>query len=374
MSREMKELLVAFSINDIAISAMIVFEPVYFYTLGWSVSAILFFYALGYLLYFILLPVGGKIAKHFGFEHSMFYSSFFLIVYYLFLYLAGSNPFFFWAAIPLFTVYKVFYWPSFNADFALFGHKASRGRATSGFFAIDNLVYIIGPFLGGLLIEYAGFPTLFFAVATLIVLSNLPMLTTKERFVPEGFDYVEAFKRLFSKHTKRKLFAYLGYGEEALIMFVWPIFMFKVVESFSGLGSLTALSTLFMMILLLVLGKFSDTVRGSKRKLLTIGVLWYALTWLSRIMVQSFRGIFFVDSSSRLSKNILLIPLYGQTVERAKENHLVRDIIFYEMSLTLGKISACLILAVVFWFEPGAWNVAWVLGALYSLLFLLYRV
>ena len=94
ISRELKELFWSRAIMDFAVAAVALFEPIYLYTLGYSLQVILLFYIEVYIVYFILLPVGAKFANRFGYEHSMTLSTIFLVGYYLALYAIGSNPIF----------------------------------------------------------------------------------------------------------------------------------------------------------------------------------------------------------------------------------------------------------------------------------------
>lgn len=82
-SHELKELYFSVGIMDFATSAVALFEPIYLWTRGYSFAQIAMFYGAVYLLYTILLPLGGRIAARFGFEHSILTSQFAFIAYYV---------------------------------------------------------------------------------------------------------------------------------------------------------------------------------------------------------------------------------------------------------------------------------------------------
>src|SRR3989338_3900147 len=75
MPRKLKEFYLAMAILNFALAAAMLFEPVYLYTLGFPLWKIMFFYFGVYVLYFITMPLGGKVAKQKGFAHSMIYGS-----------------------------------------------------------------------------------------------------------------------------------------------------------------------------------------------------------------------------------------------------------------------------------------------------------
>jgi MFS family permease len=368
---QVKELFFSTALYNLASASITIFEPVYLYTLGFTLSKIMFFYFLVYLFYFFLLPLGGKVAKSKGFEHAIFYSSSFLILYFFILALAVFQPSIIWFAPIFLGIHKALYWPSYDADFALYGHKSTRGQEIGSFFSTGYLVNIIGPILGALLIENGGLILLFLFVALLVLFSNIPLLRTKEEFVPESFTYRESLQMFIEPKTRKYFLAFLGFGEELIVLTVWPIFIFLVAGSFVTLGAIASFSTFTLAILAYFFGKLIDQ-RGKKGFFLS-GNFLYTIAWIGRLFVSGIPGVFFVDFASRMSKDLLSLPFFAKIYDHAKANHLVRTLIFFEMSLSLGKMLASGILAIVFYFSPSAFHVAWIIAAMFTLLYFRMR-
>lgn len=362
--RPLKELYLTTAILNLAVSAGLIFEPIYLYSLGFSLSQIMLFYFGVYFLYFFLMPIGGKVVKHKGFEHGIMYGSVFLILYFIFLMSIPQHGGFFYLAIIALACQKALFWPGFHADFAYFSKTGQRGREISVIAILDSIAFIVGPLLGGLIIGLFGFQMLFISMCALIVLSNIPILTTREVFTPSDMSYWGSYKRLVAPENRRHFWGYFGFGEELIVLTVWPIFMYMTIQNFFGTGFAVTLSTLVTALAVLYVGKFSDI--HDRKKVLKIGVIMTIIAWLIRLVIRGGIGVFFTDFLSRLSKHIFGVPLISGLYESATKHSIVRSVIFFEMSLTIGKLVASGLLAILFSFTSDGWAIAFSIGALFS--------
>lgn len=367
LSRELKELFWSTSILDFAISSVGIFEPIYLFTLGFSISWIILFYIAVYGLYFFLVPFGGKFARSRGYEHSILVSTPFLILFYVSLFAIPYHPFFIACAIISLALQKTLYWPGYHADFARFGKDGARGKEISNLVVWDSLVTILGPAFGGIIIATVGFKVLFIIAIFLILVSNIPLLTTPEKFQPVPFPYKDAMKRLVAPENRRKLFAYMGFGEEHLAGYLWPIFIFLVVKQYISIGFLVSASVLVATLLTLYIGRVTD--EESRHEVLKIGVVFTFFTWLMRILVVSGVGIFMTDSLYRISRRAVGVPLAAITYEEAKKTSVMNSIIFLQMALTVGKLLVSVITLAVLYLFPGSWLAVFILGAAMTLLY-----
>ena len=224
LSRQIKELYASTTILGFASSMAAIFEPIYLYQIGFSVSKILVFFIAIYALHLVLAPLGGKLIRARGYEHGMIYGAPFLILYYLSLFALKYDPRFIIMGVLAVGIFKTMYWPGFHADFARFGADGERGRELGAFVFLSQLSGIAGPLLGGVIIAFGGgFPVLFIIVSLLILVSSVPLLTTPEIFKPREMFYADAFKRLAHKEHRQRFFASFGFGEDLLSVVVWPL-------------------------------------------------------------------------------------------------------------------------------------------------------
>jgi MFS family permease len=378
LTRQIRELYSATLIMDLAVSMVAIFEPVFLYVffsrtlpLKETLECVIYFYLALYVLYFFLVPVGAKFARHFGYENSIALASLFQIMLYFSLFAMNQFPWAAAAAVVVYAIAKCLYWPAFHANFARFSADGEQGREISNLYALESFIYIIGPLVGGLILETFGFKVLFIAVSILMLASNIPMLITKEVFEPKYFPYFKTYKSFFKKENRKKFFAHWGYGEELIVLVLWPIFMYLAANDFLGLGIISAISVLVTTMILLFIGRWTD--KRSKNKLLKFGVVLYFFSWLFKILTRSYLGIILLDIYSRVSKNTVAIPITAGLYQNAQHGSVMEEVVFFETALVTGKIVAMLLsLVVLQLFVPG-WNSLFILGAFFTLFYLLFN-
>jgi MFS family permease len=372
MKRQVRELFASSIVLNLALALVMIFEPIYLYQIGYSLQQIMLFYLIVYVGYFILMPLGGKFARSKGYELGIFLGSIFYALFYLALFFIADYSFLFFVAPVIFAIQKIFYWPAYYADFARFSDDQEEGREISSFNIAVSLMYIIGTAAAGFIISVWGYGALFFVASLLFLASNIPTLITKEKFKPSSFSYWQAFKTLFSKENRKSLFAYIGFGEELIVMVVWPIFISIIITDLFDLGLLISLATLVTMVITLYIGKLVDS--KNKRSILSLGSAFYSIAFFIRIFIINPLGIFFVDAMSRLAKNVIVVPLTAITYERAKSRKVMQTIVFFEMSLVLGKLLAIIAIYAALFFvtdEIIAFKLTFILAGGMSLLYML---
>ncbi|MFC1687866.1 MFS transporter [Patescibacteria group bacterium] len=353
---------------NFALSAVMIFEPVYLFTLGYSLSQVMFFYLAVYVIYVFIAPLAIRILSRLGVEHSIFYSQFFLIGYFLILYGVQNTPSLIFIAPILLALQKLFYWPAFHVDFITFSDKGQRGREISSVMAVSSIVAILGPLAGGLLVAQFGFPALFIVISVLLLFSAFPLLAIKEIHTTERESYGNVVNHIKDSDHRRSLLSFLGFGEELIVLVAWPIFIYILITDFTAMGALIAASTLFSTFILLLIGRRTDTHSG--KKLARWGIVGYVITWIVRAAAKSGGFVLILDSVSQLTKNMLFVPLTTSMYERASKKNPVSYAIFFEQALSLGKIAAAIgaIILISIFSEP--WYPIFILSALFSLLYL----
>ena len=277
MKRQVRELFISTTLVNLALALVMIFEPIYLHQIGYSLQKIMFFYLITYVLYFFLMPLGGKFARRKGYEIGMLIGTFLFIAYYIGLFLIGQYEILFYVAPVILALQKTFYWPAYHADFAHFSDATEEGREVSAMNVASSLVYIIGPATAGLIIATWGYGTLFVVASVLFLGSNIATLATREKFTPQGFSYKKVYKDLFSKKNRNDFFAYIGYGEELIVLVIWPVFISIIIIDMFDLGLIVALATLITTLVTLYIGKLTDS--RNKRKILSLGSVFYSLAW-----------------------------------------------------------------------------------------------
>lgn len=370
ISKELRALYVSNGILSFAASAGIIFEPLYLYSLHYTIPQIMLFCAAIYFFSFLLLPLGGNIVRHKGFAHGMIYGSFFLVLYFIFLLSVPFNSGFLFLAIGAVAIQKALYWPGYHADFALFGQGQQRGRELSNCALIISMVAIAGPLIGGAVTYYFGFPALFILMSLTILISNIPLLLVKETFTPHPFEYTEAFSDLAAPKNRRFLLGYMGFGEELLVLTIWPLFMFTILKNTMTIGVAVALSTLVTALVIVYTGHSID--KKGRSHVMKTGTWMVVVAWFARLMTSGVSGVFFLDFFSRISKYIFVLPMLSGMYEHASHTSIMRTVVFCEMASALGKFVAALCIAFVFTVTPiDGWWATFVIAGCFTVLYLL---
>jgi MFS family permease len=376
--QQVRELYFSTIIVNFGLAMVMFWEPVYLYQIGYSLQKIVSFYLVTYVAYMIFMPLGAKFAKRYGYEASLAIGTSLYALFYISLYFVQFYPPFFYVAALILTLQKMFYWPAYHANFAKYIGKDEEGREISLMTVATSLVYIIGPALAGFIIVQFGYGVLFALVSIIFFASNIPILITKEVFTREHFSYFKSFKTLFRKEHRQEFLAYLGFGEEFVVLVIWPVFISKIIGDVFDLGVVVALATLVTSMVTLYVGKLTD--KNNKKNILSLSSAFYSLSWFIRTFVVNATGVFFLDTFSRLGKNTLSVPLTTITYDRAKiitadsHQHIMTRVVFFEMSLVIGKLLAILLIYVALFFIPSeiiAFKLIFVLAGAMTLLYML---
>jgi len=370
LRREIKELYLTVAISGFAVSMLFIFEPIFLFTLGVPLWGIALYYALVYFAYIFLFPIGAKLAARFGFEHMILVSRPLYALYlFVLFHVQSALPLIILAPLVL-AVAKSAYWPAYHADFSRYGSARYRGTEISGLRFMTTSVGVLGPAAGGILVATFGFGTLFIVVSIIMLLSTIPLFTTRERFIPGSFSYTEPFRMLFSRRYFRQGIAYMGYAEEVVHTSFWPIFLFLVIGGFSQLGAIASVAIFATAIVTFMIGKLSD--RSTYKKVIFFAVPFVAMSYLLRPLVATVPAAFGLDVFSRVSRAGVTIPLRSIIYNRGRREGNLRYTSLAELPLQIGKLGMCLLLAVVFFLfdVPVAFVIAFTLAALASLLYL----
>lgn len=369
-SRQLEELYVSVAVLDFALAAVMLFEPVYLYQLGYSLTQIVLFYLLVYVPYFFLAPLGGKFVARYGPERSIAISTIMYVGYYGGLILLKANPWLFWIAPIFFSLQKMFYWPAYHTDFILTSDQGERGKEFSGLWSLSTLMNILGPVAGGVVIATFGFPALFQAVILLIILSNVPLFVQPIKHVATSFSYWPSLKLPFTKQHIKTTIAYIGLGEEFVMQFIWPVFIILVVKNYVSLGGLIALATLLTAVATLSIGKMID--KNQPRRALAWGTAVTAVVWLFRPWLRLASSVFLSDTAGRIARNTTFVTMTSIGYERSlQQKKVIERSVFYEQGFAIGKSLMAALIIILSASFPTL-TVSFLLASALSLLYLLF--
>lgn len=370
LSRQLEELYLSVAIQDFALAAVVLFEPIYLYSLGFPIRDILLYYIVVYALYYFLVPLGGKFVARFGPERSIAISTVFLVLYYTSLLLVADWQIFFWVAPVMFALQKTFYWPAYHTDFMVASDQGERGKEFSGLWSLSTLMYILGPAFGGLIITIYGFPGLFTFVILTIIVSSAPLFIRKIKPPGEKFSYWASFCQPFTRLHVRSMLGYLALGEELILLVIWPIFIALTFNSFASIGGAVAAATLVTALVTLYIGRLID--RGQRPVALRWASIVTAVGWFIRPWLQSVPLVFASDTLGRIAKNTSFVSLTSITYEKAlKQRSLVGRAVFFEQGFSIAKLlMAAAVIVLMEWLSP--FTAAFMAAGVVSFMYLIF--
>lgn len=372
LSKGLGGLYAAVSMLDFALAMVVLFEPVYLYKLGYTIQHILLYYVVVYALYYFLVPLGGKFVARFGPARSMALSSVMLIGYYASLLLVATRAEFFWVAPIFFALQKMWYWPAYHTDFILNSDQNERGKEFSGLWSLSTVMYIVGPILGGVIIQQSGFTVLFTVVMILILMSNLPLFLSPITYHGALSSYWKMFIQPFSKLHIRSTLAYFALGEELIMLTIWPIFIAITFVSYEKMGGAIAVATFITALVTLYIGKLIDNHKPIRT--MRFGALASAIIWAFRPILNTVGMLFISDTLGRIAKNTTFVTLTTASYSKALQQHqVIERSVLYEQGFAIGKtFIATLIIILASFVSP--FTAAFISASVMSLLYLLFRI
>lgn len=348
--RQLNELYYFSLLFSLAQALVLIFEPVFFYSLGLGLSTIAAYYALHYTLYAVLLPWGARFAARFGLECSLVLSTPIFIVYFVTLALLPGRPALFWLAIVLLTLHKIFYWPAFYTVMARYGDGGNRGTELSWMHLLNYGVGVLGPLAGGLVVVTYGFPALFVAAAIVVAAASLALLKTAEGDGHQDIEYRAPWQIIFNSRHWRMVLATLGQGEDLVHRFFWPLFMFIILGNAGRLGFVAALSAIPMVLVAFVVGEASDVY--TPRRVLRWAAPFFSLAHVISPLAATPLRVLLAGGYSMAASSAVYISFLTQLYSDGKRFGALRYLTAFEIVLAIAKALVGWTLVAVFFFFP----------------------
>ena len=338
-----------------ATSLLGMFLPIFWYEFfGMSITYVLFWYLLNFLVKVPFFIIGAKIFSKIGLTTSMILGNiglmgFYLTIYYLDI---GTNiPIYVLIGLGIIglTIYSNLYWSPFNIDFAAFTTKGKRGRQISLFYSAERALGIVGPLISAYVIIRHGYNITFLIGLFLVAASIIPIIFLPQHKVSYEFGYWQSWRELFSKDYRSMTTSMMAYGAESVVgAVIWPIFLFTVFEgNYLETGGFAALIIIISLMFELFIGKETD--KHSAKKMVRLGSSVYALGWVFKGLVQTVVGVFAASTFHSLGAIMLRTPMDALMYEQAADSgHYIDEYtILREMALTIGRIIMIALLIVI---------------------------
>lgn len=234
-----------------------------------------------------------------------------------------------------------------------------------------QVVSVLAPLLGGIVIAVQGYHSLFLIGSLLsmggwFVATNVRSL--KPKHVPSWSEL-----RAWTKDPgfDKKLVAFAGRHLHEIAIALWPLYVFLIVGTAERVGFLYSFSLFLALLLTFMTGFYIDHRQRTNRPFyLTGGML--SLLWLLRVNITSFWSIAVVDTFDRITSSVHWLLYDARFIGDGKGRKALAYFTYREVI-----VSVC---AMVFWLGvigvflvAGGWTVIFVMAAIGVLLSLLLQ-
>ena len=344
--KELKEIYANQIVDKFASSLLIVFIPIYLFTIGYSiVECLLALVTVEMVTVFLSVPVASA-ASRIGLKHMILYRVPVAVFFILWLYAlpyVGLGILNVLIVGILWGLSRTFYWVPLNSEFVENSDKIHRGEEVGFLFAIPVIVSIGSPFVGGLVLELIGFHVLFSVYIALMILSVIPLFLTREYRKFFRFKIKDLNLRLGNRFNVGFLAqGFLLIGEFLL----WPFYTYLVLGDIFYTGIVASLSAVGIAFLTLLTGRISDRI--SREKMLRFGVAGCFFVWILRYLAATNLEFFILSFLGGLFVMLARIPIFSSFSDNARERNILNDVTVREIFLSLGRSLLISIIALSF--------------------------
>ena len=331
--KELTQIYASVALRGFAVSMIGLFIPIYLLKeIGLSLNEVLTFFIFYSVVFAVLSPIAAKFASKYGVKHSVLFAVPLYLIFVLGLY---SLPNF---SIPPVLIASTlgasqsFYWMGMHLAFFKASHNGHRGEEVGKQKAMSILATIAGPAIGGVLIAFLGFPTVFLIASFLLVVATVDLFLSGENHVYYKFSMRQMINR---KHWRDSLF-FVSAGSNVIAQgVIWPLFIFVTLKSYVSLGFAGSLLSVVSATLVLLVGKYSD--RRDKKRIIRWVSGFEMFSWFFRALATTVGTIYAATIFGGITYGIRESPLSAMAYDKA-DGDVVGYFVSREIFLCLGRI------------------------------------
>jgi len=287
------------------------------------------------------------------------------------LHLATQRMFFLSVASVAFGVFTAFNYITESTILAENAHKANIGKDIGLSRFLMQMANMVAPLLGGLMIVYSGYQSVFLGGLLLLVGLLILSQNLSGRRVTKQVLMADVFELFKNRPFQQMMVSSLGRYISDVAVLIWPIYLFVLLGSVDRVGYLYSASFFLAMLVAMVGGAQVDKSKTNKPFLGTGTTL--AGLWIARIFILNPLSIAFVDALDRLVSNYHWI-YFETTVLKAVK---IRKPVTYLVArcLVLSFLAAILwcVVGLLFLILVDGWIGLFVLAAIGVLFSLVLR-
>ena len=307
--------------------------------------------------------------QKYGIKHSVLSAPFLTIAFLGALYILSLFPIaILLAPVALIGALSVvIFWIPINAHFARHIVRDSVAEDTGYLHTVSKLASVVGPLIGGSIIIYLGFPVLFAIGSALLLLSVAPLFLTKDYLLPLSREWENLSSKKNVKYALVFFMQGLFYITAAVL---FPFYVYLQSESFAVTGIAASLLGVGVVISGIVVGKISD--RLGKHSTMKISAIVLACAWLLALF-SSGPQLYVLSLLIGVAVTALNIPIFAIFCEQLNPKNCEGFMIHREVWLNAGRAAVPMLMCVVLILSDFSFEFAFILSAIASIFFAMYK-
>ena len=297
----------------------------------------LYFFIIYALVFAITTPIAAKFAARYGMKHAILLSVPFFLLMILFLRLLPKLPIPIEIVGALLGLHVAFYWMGLHLIFYYDSDQKHRGEEFGKRMAFSVLGATLGPFIGGVLIKYVGFYSVFILTSIVLFLSAMFLFLSHDNHVRYHF----AIRSLLDlRHLENALF-FMSRGTFAIASeVIWPLMVFLILDDYLSLGMIGSLISAVSAILIWIVGKYSD--HCDKRQIIRVATIFESASWIARAMVTTVAGVFGITTVGAIIYGVFEAPVGTLEYDKASRRDITEYFVSREIFINIGRIAILL--------------------------------
>ncbi len=345
---ELNEIYWFMAVRSFALSLITIFVPIYLYQSNYGISNIFLYYLSLYFFEFVFEYPAAKFIKKYGPKHSMTLSLPFIIFHIwqmLTLNAIHWSPIM--LSIPL-SFSLAFFWEAYHYDFSRSKHAERTTKEIGQVFIMLTVIGAAAPLIGGLLASHLSINLLLTIVIVLLTLGAFILFRTQDNNFRRGkLD----LKKVNFGLIKKQIISYAGLGWETVaIMQIWPLFLFFIIGSYSGIGLIASVTLLVSIGVIYFVSKRAD--KGKRMQYIKIGGIAGAFVGVLQIFVQTVSHAFAVNIGKALAQSIFKPPFDSEYYLHADEESRSEYIYIMESMVDISRMVFYVIMFLLSLFLP----------------------
>ncbi|SRR6266568_564972 len=332
--KDIQRVYLCHTFNQVVLSVIGVYVPVYLLTLKYSLQEVILYYAIAptvglFITFFIFIPLMRKWGLINLFK--LYYPLQILQLFLLF-----SLQFF---KFPLeiaavgYGIATYAYWIPLNLLFIRHSEHNDMGSNLAKFFALPQLFGIIGPLLGALLIPFVGFWPVFALTMISLIFTYIPLAKVQNTGLTVNLNFTKAWQRIKRNKT---LFLFEGFDnvlEES--DWFWGIYVYLLIGSLATPGIVGSLSAIGGSIFTLLVGKYANR---HDKKFIPVAAILLLIVNLLRMMVNTPLNAYLLTFVASFVFTLFIVSYFSTIYRTIKGEGEEEFMILREIPVVLGRL------------------------------------